>query len=296
MNRRRLGRIALILVIVVLLAVGGAFVAIRQFGLWGILFPSRVHETVPPELPVALARPAILLFTKTNSFRHNEAIDAAVPLFGEIAKRRGVSLFHTENSATFSPAVLARFDVVVFANTTGDVLSDQQEEAFISWLEAGGGWLGIHAAGDGSHADWDWYVKNLIGADYLAHIMSPQFQTARIVIEDRLHPATRSLPAEWSHEEEWYSWKSSPRAAGASFHVLASVDESSYTPHSSFLGNETDLRMGDHPVIWERCVRKGRAFYSALGHKAAAYASPEYRSVLEGALAWVAGLEGESCP
>jgi type 1 glutamine amidotransferase len=279
-------------VIALLLAAVG-LVFIRQSGLWGIVFPSHSHESTAPELPADLARPAILLFTKTNSFRHIEAIEASLPLFAEIARRRGASLFHTENSAIFSPGLLARFDVVVFANTSGDTLSDEQDAAFAAWLTAGGGWVGVHAAGDGSHEAWTWYVENLIGASFIGHIMNPQFQTARLVIEDRSHPATRSLPEQWSHEEEWYSWESSPRDAG--FHVLASIDESSYSPHFSLAGREIDLRMGDHPAIWTRCVGKGRALYSALGHQAAAYTSPEYRSVLEGAVAWAARLEGEGC-
>jgi type 1 glutamine amidotransferase len=268
-------------------------VFLRWSGAWGVVFPSRAYDSTAPALPAELTRPAILLFTKTNSFRHVEAIEASTPLFHELADRLGATLFHTESGAVFAPELLARFDAVVFANASGDMLSDEQDAAFAAWLEAGGGWLGVHAAGDGSHADWRWYVENLIGADYVAHIMDPQFQTARIVIEDRGHPATRGLPEQWSHEEEWYSWESSPRDAG--FHVLATVDETTYRPHFSLFGQEMDLRMGDHPILWTNCVGKGRTIYSALGHQAAAYATPEYRTLLEGALAWAAGLRGESC-
>ena len=289
------------LVVRVLAAIGGlsllltvaALIFIRQTGIWGIVFPSHSYETVAPALPESLAHPAVLLFTKTNSFRHIEAIDALVPVFAEIAAERGFSIFHSENSALFSPEYLERFDVVVFANASGDTLSDEQDVAFARWLENGGGWLGIHAAGDGSHADWQWYVDTLIGATFIAHIMDPQFQTASVVVEDPTHPATRDLAGDWSHEEEWYSWESSPREKG--FHILATVDESTYRPYFSFGGREIDLEMGDHPVIWTTCVGKGRAFYSALGHQAAAYTSPEYRSVLSGALTWAAGVEGPDC-
>jgi type 1 glutamine amidotransferase len=288
MRRILLGLGGLVLVLLL-----GGIVVLRQTGVWGVLFPSHAHESVPPELPAELPRPAVLVFTKTNAFRHVAAIDASVPLLSEIARELGGSAFHTENGATFAPALLARFDVVVFANASGDTLSDAQDRAFEQWLRAGGGWVGIHAAGDGSHADWRWYVDTLIGAEFLAHIMAPQFQTARVEVEDRDHPATRALPDRWSHEEEWYSWKSSPRDAGV--HVLATVDESTYAPSFSFAGRELDLRMGDHPVVWSRCVGAGRALYSALGHRAEAYASPEVRALLRGAVAWAAGVEGEGC-
>ena len=293
MTRRLLLRIALGLGAVALLFAAGSLAFIWQIGAWNILFPSHAYESEPPELPPDLLRPAILVFTKTNSFRHREAIAASVPLFEELGRTRGWSIYHTENGASFSPGVLEHFDAVVFANASGDTLSSAQDATFQKWLEAGGGWLGIHAAGDGSHKEWRWYTEKLIGADFIAHIMNPQFQTASVVIEDRSHPATQDLPANWSHEEEWYSWESSPREAG--MHVLATVDESTYTPESDFMGQYLDLRMGDHPILWTRCVGRGRSFYSALGHQAAAYRSPEYRSVLEGALAWVAGVDGDRC-
>ena len=38
---------------------------------------------------------------------------------------------------------------------------------------------------------------------------------------------------------------------------------------------------------------RGRAFYSALGHGAETYARPEHARMLEGAIAWAAGLEGD---
>lgn len=290
---RWLKRIGLVLLAVVVLVVGSGLLLLWRSGAWGAFFPSHTHESVAPELPADLGRPAILVFTKTNGFRHVEAIAASVPLFEEIAAARGLSFFHTENGAAFTPEVLGRFDAVVFANASGDTLSDEQDATFARWLEAGGGWLGIHAAGDGSHADWRWYVETLIGADYDAHILGPQFQTARVVVEDRTHPATRAIPQEWYHEEEWYSWQSSPREGG--MHVLATVDESSYEPWVRFRGMEKDLRMGDHPILWTTCVGRGRAIYSALGHQGAAYAKPEYRAVLEGAVAWITGQDGEGC-
>jgi hypothetical protein len=98
----------------------------------------------------------------------------------------------------------------------------------------------------------------------------------------------RAWPASFEHEDEWYSFERSPREAGV--RVLARLDESSYRPREIL----RDLGMGDHPIVWSHCVGRGRAFYSALGHGAASYARPEHAQMLEGAIAWAAGLEG-SC-
>ena len=291
---RMLKRVAIGLAIVIVVLGAGFLGLVRYIGAWNLVFENRTHETVPPELPPALARPAVLVFTKTNGFRHADGIAAGVPLLEQIAQRRGWSLFHTENGAVMAPELLARFDAVVFLHATGDMFDEAQEAAFRAWLEGGGGWLGVHAAGDGSHADWRWYTETLIGSDYVAHPMNPQFQTATVRVEDATHPATASLPAAFEHEEEWYSWERSPRAAGV--HVLATVDEDTYVPVADFLGRKQDLRMGaDHPIAWTRCVGEGRAVYSALGHQAKAYEVPEHRALLEGALAWALGLEGPGC-
>lgn len=269
--------------VLALVGVGLAAFLLWRVGVWGALFPSSDHDTQAPALP-GLDAPAVLVFTKTNGFRHEEAIEAGVPMFREFAAEEGWSFYHTENGAVFNPGDLARFDLVVFHCATGDMLAPAQRAAFEGWLQQGGAWMGIHSAGDGSHKHWRWYTETLIGADYNAHILSPQFQRADVVIEQPGHPVMAGLPADWNHEEEWYSWHSSPRLAGVD--VLASVDESTYNPVQKMFLSENDLRMGDHPVIWTRCLGSGSAFYSALGHRGSAYADPLHRRLLRNAMRW----------
>ncbi len=260
-------------------------------GAWGALFPSDEHETTPPDLPAELQQPAILLFTKTNGFRHVEGIEAGVKLFERLADEHGWGLYHTENGAVFNDAQLSKFSAVVYHNATGNLLNHEQRHAFKTWLINGGGWLGTHAAGDGSHQDWPWYMDNLIGADFTAHIMGPQFQEATVTIEQPEHPAVHGLPKQFSHTEEWYSWASSPRAKG--FNILATIDEDSYEPYQKMFGNTRDLRMGDHPIVWTNCIGKGRSIYSTMGHAADAYDAPEHQRLLTDALAWAMGELGD---
>jgi type 1 glutamine amidotransferase len=273
-----------VLLVLVVLWIVGSLGYIAWIGAWGILFPSHAHETTPPQIPLELRSPAVLLFTKTNSFRHKEGIEAGVQTIEALAEKRGWALFHTENSAVFNNDDMARFDVVMSLNTSGDILSGTQQGVFQDWLQAGGGWVGVHSAGDGSHQDWPWYVQNLIGANFTAHILGPQLQTADVINEMPAHRVMRHLPNQWLHEEEWYSWEESPRGKG--FTILARIDEDSYTPVQKAFGREVDLRMGDHPVVWARCVGLGRSVYSALGHSAAAYASVEHQLLLEAAILW----------
>jgi len=280
-----------------IIALSGVLLPATACNAFRVLFPARSYDATPPSLPDdgSKAGVSILLFTKTNGFRHHEAIEAGVPFFQELAKQRGWSIFHTENGAVHTPELLDRFDAVVWFQTSGDTLDESQKAALRGWIERGGGFVGVHGAGGDPSYEWEWYVEDLIGAQFVGHIMDPQFQEARVVVEDRTHPATADLPETFQHTEEWYSFAASPRERGV--RVLLSIDESSYEQEIGWLGLFTSnrLTMGDHPVVWSHCPGKGRALYSALGHQPAAYQVPEHRALLEGAIAWAAGLHGNEC-
>ena len=281
-------------VMLLVLLLAGVFLAVAySAGAWHVLFPSSNHDTREPYLPPDLRSPAVMVFSKTNRFRHEEGIIAGNKTLNELAVGNGWSTFFTENGAVFNKQQLAAFDVVVFLNATGDMLSRQQQQAFESWLEAGGGWLGIHAAGDGSHSAWPWYMENLIGTRFTAHIMGPQFQRALVVMENHDHPVVQGIANVWDHSEEWYSWESSPRHAG--FTILATVDEDSYTPEQKVLWHQRDLRMGDHPVVWSNCVGSGRTVYAAMGHRGESFETPQFRQIIENAILWALGQADESC-
>ncbi len=251
----------------------------------------KVHETTPPRLPDHIQRPAILVFSKTNGFRHEEAIPAANALFAKFAADQRWGHFQTENGAVFNREDLSRFDALVFNNVSGDVFTAEQRAAFEQFLNDGGGFVGIHGSGGDMTYNWRWYVEDVIGAQFKGHPMLPQFQQATIRIEDRSHMATREMPAEWVRTDEWYSFEKSPRREG--YNILATLDEKSYEPKGMF---GKDLSMGeDHPIMWWHCVGRGRVFYSALGHQPEAYAEPKYAAVLLGAVKWALRSEGNEC-
>jgi type 1 glutamine amidotransferase len=247
------------------------------------------YDDEAPRLDVPPGRPRILVFDKINGFRDGPSVDAANAALRAMARRRGWSLVETDNGAAFTPASLKRFDAVVWNNVSGDVLTLSQRKALRRYVEGGGGFAGFHGSGGDPAYFWDWYADDLIGARFLGHPGSPQFQTGRIVMEDPESPITRGLPPSWTLLEEWYSFKASPRLTGA--HVLATLDESSYHPAEA----NQDLRMGDHPIAWTRCVGAGRSFYSAIGHRPENYSDPNSIALLEGGIAWVARLTSSGC-
>jgi uncharacterized protein len=268
--------------------VAGVYAAIS---IHRVYYGRHVYETVPPQLPAQLNHPAILVFSKTNGFRDDEAVSAGNAALAAIAKSRGWSAFFTENGAVFNSTDLSRFQAAVWNNTSGDVLTPDQKQAFRNYMENGGGFVGIHGAGGDPRYEWRWYVETLIGAEFKGHPLHPQFQRAVIHIEDPNDVTMRELPTEWSRVDEWYSFEKGPRSKGAK--VLATLDERTYSPKMFW----KDIRMGaDHPIIWKHCVGRGRAFYSALGHSASTYREPLHLKELENGMAWAAGLAGDGCP
>jgi uncharacterized protein len=245
--------------------------------------PVPTFDTVAPALP-RLGRPAVLVFSKTNSFRH-ASIPDAVAAVSKLAKARGWSVFATENAAVFNTAQLARFDLIVFASATGDLFTPEQRAAFQAHIASGRGFLGLHGAGDGSHPDW--YQQLLGHGGYAGHPGgADQFQTSDLIVLDRAHPATRHLPARWSWTEEYYAYKAPPRADA---HILARLDETG-------MRLEPRHTMGDkHALIWWRCQGKARIFYSALGHKPEAWLDTAHLKMVGGAMAWAMRKAGKGC-
>ncbi|MFE2219675.1 ThuA domain-containing protein [Streptomyces canus] len=219
----------------------------------------------------------VLVFSKTAGFRHDSIPDgvAAVKQLGESG---GFTVDATEDANAFTPKNLRRYDAVVFLSTTGDVLDPTQQRAFEGYIRQGGGYVGIHAAADTEY-DWAFY-GGLVGAYFQSH---PAIQPATVVAEDRAHPSTSGLPPTWNRTDEWYNYRSNPRDR---VHVLASLDESSYT------GGTMN---GDHPIAWCQDYQGGRAFYTGLGHTKESYADPAFRGHVLGGIRYAIGAAQDDC-
>lgn len=253
------------------------------------------YDTVAPKLTLPAAapgKPRVLLFEKINGFRDGPSVDGAHAALEAMAQRHGWAMVTTLNGAAFNPATLKQFDVVIWNNISGDVLTLSQRKAFQDWMNKGGGYVGLHGSAGDPVYFWDWYVDTLLGARFLAHPMNPQFQTAKIRIEDAAHPAAAGLPKEIDLNDEWYSFKNNPRATGS--RVIATIDENTYKPE----GRGLDLRMGDHPIAWSRCIgagaQKGRMFYTAVGHRPELYSDPFNVKMVEQGVEWAAGKTGSA--
>jgi len=241
------------------------------------------YDNDVPAFTLAPGKRHLLLFEKINGFKDVPSVDAAHKAFADMAARKGWDIVATDKGGAINPATLKRFDAVIWNNISGDVLTLAQRKALRDYLNAGGGFVAVHgSAGDPAYF-WDWYADRLIGARFIGHPMGPQFQEARIVA-NKAHPLAKALPAEWRMTDEWYSFSTDPRRVGAK--VVLTLDERTYKPVGTA---GADLRMGDHPLAWTNCIgprKRGRMFYSAIGHLPATYGRAEYVTLLEAAIDW----------
>jgi type 1 glutamine amidotransferase len=240
-------------------------------------------------------RPVVLVFNKTNGFRHEEAIPAADRLFSELCAEHDWEVCVTDDAAIYDNDALRKFQLVVWNNVSGDVLTPLQCESFKQWTASGGGWLGVHASGGDLGYDWQWYVDELLGAQFHGHTLDPHLQDADLLVTNPSVPLTAHLPARWRvPNEEWYAFANNPRESGCE--VLLTIDRNSYVTQGELAPNWIDRMKGEHPQVWRHRLGRGRVFYSAIGHQPETYALAEYRELLGKAMRWAMLGEGGDPP
>ena len=228
-----------------------------------------------PSPPTETARTRLLLVTHTTGFRHPSIATAEMVLTRLAADQRAFTITYCRDAADvarlITPAALAEIDVVLFANTTGN-LGIADLPAFLAWIRAGHGFVGVHSASDTYHD----------APDYLA-MLAAAFDThgdqARVDlrVEDPAHPAGAPLPSPWTVLDEIYEFRDNPRPR---VNVLLSLDR--HPPD----GHAAAGQPGDFPLAWSHTYGSGRVFYTALGHREDVWLNPLFQAHLLGAIRW----------
>ncbi|MEU4164087.1 ThuA domain-containing protein [Actinoplanes sp. NPDC026670] len=207
----------------------------------------------------------VLVFTETAGVRR-DSIDKGARTIRDLGRRHGFGVTVSADSASFSAATLARYKAVVFLNTTGEVLTDTERAAFETYIQGGGGFVGVHAAAE-TEPGWTFY-RNLLGA---AATSASPVSTGAVTITDRVHPSTAPLPRTTTFTEEWYTFDRDVRGTS---HVLATTTG---------------------PLAWCKDFQGGRSWYTGLGHSAQTYSSSSFQKHLLGGIQWANGQAGGDC-
>ena len=218
-------------------------------------------------------KPKLLVFTKTAGFHHASIEDGVKAIF-KLGQENNFDVDTTSNSAFFNEDSLKKYAAVVFLSTTDNtdvLMTNYEKNAFQRYIEAGGGFVGVHAATDAGY-HWGWYTR-LVGANFNGH---PEQQTASLHIVDKDNISTKGLPDPWVRKDEWYNFKN----LNKDVHVLITIDEKSYKG-----GTNGD----NHPMAWYHDFDGGRAWYTELGHTPESYTDPLFLKHLLGGIKYAMG-------
>lgn len=213
---------------------------------------------------------SVLVFSKTTGFRH-ASIEDGKKMFLKLAKEKNFRVDTTEDASVFTQEQLSQYNLIVFLSTTGDILNEEQQTEMRRFMQAGGNWVGIHAAADTEYG-WPWY-NELSGAWFLSH---PKHQEATIVIDEPAHPSTSHFNKTWTRFDEWYNYKNIHDDIKPVMHV----DESTYEG-----GKNGDF----HPLAWYREVENGRSFYTGVGHTKESYTDADFIAHIWGGMEYAWG-------
>jgi type 1 glutamine amidotransferase len=200
----------------------------------------------------------------------------------KLASDSSFAIDYIQNTKTIDEAFLKQYQVFIQLDFPPYAWSEKAVSAFQQYIEQGkGGWIGFHHATllgefDG-YQMWQWFSDFMGGIRWDNYIAG--FAEAKVNIEDSTHPCMKGVPRSFTVKtEEWYTYNKSPRP---NVHVIASVDESSYTPDSK-------IKMGDHPVVWSNDHYAARNIYIFMGHSPDLFDNESYKILFRNSIFWAA--------
>ncbi len=216
---------------------------------------------------------------------HKPFVDAAKIWLDKLSSENDFAVDYIEGTEKIDDPFLAQYNLFIQLNYPPYNWTDRAQAAFIKYIEQGkGGWIGFHHATllgefDGFQM-WPWFHQFMGGVRFKDYIAT--FVTGTVTVEDKNHPVMKSIASPFVIEnEEWYTYDTTPRP---NVHLLASVDENTYTP-------VTDKKMGDHPVIWTNEHMKARNVYIFVGHRPEHFNNPSFTRIFSNAIFWAAGQQ-----
>lgn len=200
-----------------------------------------------------------------------------------LAADSNLSIDYIQNTDKIDEDFLGHYQLFIQLDYPPYAWTGKATAAFEKYIEEGrGGWIGFHHATllgefDG-YKMWDWFSQFMGGVRYKNYVAT--FVQGVVNVEDKQHPVMKGIPVSFLvKKEEFYTYDKSPRP---NVRVLANVDEATYKP-------DTDIKMGDHPVVWTNEHYKARNVYIFMGHSPILFDDPVYKRLFTNAIFWAAG-------
>lgn len=224
----------------------------------------------------------VLLYTKNGKGYVHENIPYAVKCVEKLSREYGFALQVADSSNAFSEENLKTVTLVMFASTNNDVFAtDDQRLAFRRYIEAGGGFVGLHSV-IGTERNWTWF-KMMLGGSFAWH---PKFQKYKIQVIDPQHASVKDLPTVWEREDECYFQKEMyPGIRTLLAHDLRTLNNEEREKITASAGPFSPF----YPACWYQVFDGGTIWITALGHDKKDYEDPTFvKHILQG-MRFVAG-------
>ena len=232
-------------------------------------------------LPLPAKRTSRVLVLTEGAGQHQAMSDACLQwLEGESHLLRFTIQVLPHPNSLHAEADFDAFDLIIQLDYPPYAWSKETASAFEAYMQKGkGAWIGLHHAtllGDfDGYPMWQWF-SDFMGGIRFRHYIAP-LADGTVRVEEARHPIMRGVHSTFTIEDdEWYTYHCSPRPH---VRVLANVDEDSYRPAS-------DVRMGDHPVVWTNESISTRNVYFQMGHSPKLYQNKDFCRMFHNALKW----------
>ncbi len=253
-----------------------------------------IAAAMPAKARVNPIKPrSILVFYRTEGFVHG-----SIPYINEAIRQIGAttgafSADFSEEMSVFTPERLARYDAIVFQNTTNLAFKDPaQRRALLDFIKSGKGFrLGIHAASDNFYT-WP-EAQAMLGGVFHDHPWS-SIDSEAVKIDDPGHPVAAAFGGKgfWIREEIYEI--TGPYARDKQ-RVLLSLDMSKAEDYRA--PEDLSRTDADFPIAWVKSYGKGRVFYCSFGHNPNLVKVPEIlQFYLDGIQFALGDLPGDAAP
>jgi len=228
-----------------------------------------------------LANSVVLVYTKNGPGYVHDNIASAVACIKELGAANKFKVDVSDDPSVFTEANLKKYNMLIFTSTNNDVFdNDDQRVAFRRYIEAGGGFVGVHSV-TGTERNWKWF-KMMIGETFSWHA---KFQKFTVKVIDPSHPSMKDVPAKWAREDECYFGKELyPGMKVLMVHELSSLQTDQSEQIQKNAGSFADY----YPAVWYQHFEGGNIWITTLGHSKESYQDPVYKNHLLQGIRYIA--------
>lgn len=243
----------------------------------------KIENALPDQAPATPQSPRkVLLFSKTNGFRHG-SIPVGVQALTMLGKKTGAySAVHSEDHMVFAPKNLKQFDLVIMVNTTGEIFRPRKwpadaaekqqaveteialKQSLVDFVKSGKGLAGVHSATD-TYKNWKEY-NEMMGGAFAGH---PWHMDVPVRVLGSDHPLTKVFGGKgFTVKDEIYQFRDNTANPKDRRMLLSLAPD--------WEGIKKGKRKDNfYPISWISNFGQGRTFYCSLGHRDEIYWNDE---------------------